>query len=433
MHIGVARGLAAALQAGLAVTAFACCRQLGVRRSLAAAGAAASIAIAQPFWPIASPHWLASLLVQLLLLALLAMQQRPWQRRWLARGAIIGALAATQQQKAVPFAVLGAVVIAFDAATSAPAGRRWRAAAGAAGAFALGVLAVLGPVMGIAVAQAGFGPVFDGLVRFPLVQYHRANQAPWGWTSSPTGSSRVRIVRALPWVLTLLGATALRGAARRDWRGIRATVVLLATGIAAAASILYNPDVVHLAFIAGIFVIALADCLERGLQFAARGRPGLRRLAPWLAAAGLLWSGYELERVAAWARGNATARIETAFGTVAANTYHIHNLAYPLVQAMVDRDPDRRLLVYPWMSSLYLMTGGRNPTPYQCMQAGYLSAAQVERAIAAVDAARVRTIVVSEWNSKPDPALARYLADHYRPVLGPLGFPSSTVYERVAP
>lgn len=433
VHIGVARGLAAGLQAGLALTAYGACRLLGVRRGLAAAGAAAAIAVAQPFWPIASPHWQSSLLAQGFLVALLGLQRRRWSVRWLVRGAILGALAATQQQKAVPFALLGLAVLAFDLATAPPPGGLGRAAGRAALAFALGTLAVLGPVLAIAVAQAGLAPVYEALVRFPLVEYRRANRIAWGADIFPDARKQAAVVRALPWVMALLAPRLALAGARRDWAAARGPFVLLATGGAAVASIAYFPDIIHLAFVAGIFAIGLTDCVEHGVRAAARWRPVLASAAPLLAAAGLAWSAFELQRAAAWSQADATARLDTAFGTVAAHPLHLHALAYPEVQAMVDRDPDRLLFAYPWMTSLYLMTGARNPTPYQCMQPNYLTPARVAAALAAVEAARVRTVVVSDWGLTPPPAVTQYLAAHYRVISGPLGLPPATIYERIAP
>ena len=432
VHIGVARGLAAALQAGLAVTAYGSCRLLGVRRGLAAAGAAAAIAIAQPFFPIGSPHWQASLLAQTFLLALLGLERRPWTARWLVRGAILGTLAATQQQKAVPFALLGLAVIAFDVGAAMPRGERRRAAVRAVLALALGTLAVLGPVLAIAVAQAGFDPVYEALVRVPLGEYRRANRTAWGTDVFPDGIKQTGAVRALPWVMALLAPRLALAGARRDWTGARGPFVLLAASAAAVASIAYYPDVIHLAFVAGIFAIGLTDCVERGVRAAAWVHPGLTRLAPLLAAAGLAWSALELQRIAALTQATATARVETAFGTVAAHPQHLHAVVYPLVQALVDRDPDHLLLAYPWMSSLYLMTGARNPTPYQCMQPNYLSPARLAQALALVDAARVRTVVVSNW-PLPPPAVTQFLAAHYQKVAGPVGSPRATIYQRADP
>jgi hypothetical protein len=117
----VARGLAAGLQAGLAVATYGCCRLLAyaaARRRVRRGGGVRS-----PFWPIASQHWLARF-VQ----SFLSPDRPPGTRvdRPLAGArAVLGVLAATQHQKAIPFALLGSP----SSSTPPPRCRPARAAA----------------------------------------------------------------------------------------------------------------------------------------------------------------------------------------------------------------------------------------------------------------------------------------------------------------
>ena len=173
--------------------------------------------------------------------------------------------------------------------------------------------------------------MYDGLIRFPLVEYRHANRTRWGTDIFPDGMKQVAVVRALPWVMALLGPRLVVAAARRDWRTARGPFVLLAAGGAAAASIAYLPDVIHIAFIAGVFAIGLADCFERGLRVAVRRWLLLRWSGPCSARS----SGVERPRAGAH-RGldtdSATVRIEWPRHRRGASV-HMHALAYPLVQA----------------------------------------------------------------------------------------------------
>lgn len=430
VHIGVARAVSAALQAGMAITSYAACRVLGVRPSLAALASAVSLAICQPFWPIVSPHWMSALIVQGLLIALLRARRGAAGWRWLVPGLIVGLLASTQQQKAVPFAAATGLILLFDALTAAAPGTRWRTLVRDAVGLAVGTLAVLGPVLAIAIAQAGIAPFYEALIVFPLFEYRRIHQYPWGIDLFPHPMTMPAAVRTLPVVLLPVIVRLAVAAVRRDRRRVRPLVVLTVIGITALGSIAYFPDVVHLAFIGGLFVIAWADCAEAAVAALERRWPRVWPVAPALATAGLVWCAVSLYGVAAATHAYATARIETAFGTIAAHPAHMHAAVYPQLRALVDRDPQRRLFVYPWMVSFYLLTDGRNPTPYQCMQPVYLPARYLHRTVEELETSGVPTVLVSDSAGRIDPILADYLERAYTPVDTPTSWPKVQILTR---
>src|SRR5881296_1448883 len=88
--------LADAVVHGLIVlVTYTTCRTLGVRRGLAAVAALTQVAVFQPAWAVASPHWLATLGGLVLLRLLLA---RPDARRGFVAGVVAGLLVCVQQQ-----------------------------------------------------------------------------------------------------------------------------------------------------------------------------------------------------------------------------------------------------------------------------------------------------------------------------------------------
>src|SRR5262249_10469758 len=98
--LSTARLVMAAVHGGIVVLIAAACRLCGVRWPLAIAAALAHLALAQPAWPYASPHWLSTFLMMLLAVGCLG---RPWQRGVggaLGLGAIVGVAVLVQQQKA---------------------------------------------------------------------------------------------------------------------------------------------------------------------------------------------------------------------------------------------------------------------------------------------------------------------------------------------
>lgn len=419
--ITVARGFAAAVHAGIAALLFAICRTLGVRRSLAVLTAALAVALAYPLWPIASQHWLAALWILALLLSLLRLRPDAAAIAWLVPGLLLGVLASMQQQKAPPFALAALAVLAFDVGIAATPGRRVRTALGKLTALGLGTFAVLGPVMAIAIGQAGLAAVYRALVEFPLVNYRTRFRAAWGaipWV--PEADYFPKLMRLLPFAPLLVLVPLWRVVPQRRWGGARGPVAVLAFALAGLASIAYFPDLIHYGFITALLLLAPALALEAAVAALAARWPGLARAAvPALAVAVLAWCGVHLRGVAARAQTGAPLRLQTSFGTIAAAPGDLHAQAYEFVQRSVDADPERLLFTAPGLTSFYLLTGGRNPTPYQNVVAGYTTAAQHDEILATLEASRVKTLVIPLLPERIiDPRLAAYVEEHYAAAAG---------------
>lgn len=420
VDLSTARLLAAGVQGGIAIALFVACRQVGVRRSLALAAAAAQVAICWPMWPQATPHWVATLCMQAFLISLLALPAAAATARWAIPGAVLGLLVGTQHHQAPHFAVAGLAVLLFDTWVAFPAGQRaaamWRRIA----AYGLGGAACVVPILALAIAPAGFAPVYEALVYHPLFGYRAAFGTSWGSLLALKAELLAdwfpRLLRGLPWVgVAMLGLAAWAGV-RRDWPRARSAFVLAVVGAMAMASIAYYPDLIHYAYVVGVFFVGAALLAELAAQALPVRLGGA--LATAAAAALIAGSAWHLHGVAARTMARVPLRLETAFGTVAAAPDDLHALIYPAVRPLVDADPERLLFTAPAFASLYLITGAKNPTPFQLVVAGYNSAAQLDRLFAALDARQARTVVMTWWPTKGiDPRLKDYIERHYEAAL----------------
>src|SRR5262249_13943795 len=110
-----ARCTAAVIQGATAVLLFAVCRRLGVRRGLALARAVLFVAESQSVWPVASQHWLVSLLMT----ALLVLCLRPLDaKRSAGAGLLVGLMIATHQTRGLAMGGGIALFLLIDAAGS---------------------------------------------------------------------------------------------------------------------------------------------------------------------------------------------------------------------------------------------------------------------------------------------------------------------------
>ena len=184
--MATARIAAAVIQAGIVALVYLASRAVGAGRSLAAALALVHPAIAMPVWPYATPHWLGTLLVSLLLLLGLD-RRRARQRGWLVvQGAVLGIVFLNRQPTGVAMAVALAALVVGDAL----ADRRWSTRAGPSAIGRLAILAttaaaVVVLLLGVHVAQAGIEPIFRQLVVHPFTGYKDVNHADWARATSP--------------------------------------------------------------------------------------------------------------------------------------------------------------------------------------------------------------------------------------------------------
>jgi hypothetical protein len=372
--IGTARVTIAVVQGLIAVTIYATCRRLGVRSSLSLAAGLTHLTVGHGAWSIASQHWLSTLLSTLVLWIYAG---RVETLAPVARGALIlGLLVMVQQQRGVPIVAGAAAWLIVDALLARRYGRpiSVRALAARLGVFAAVIALVAVPVLGWCVARAGFAAVWYALVEFPLFKYRPTASCRWGATFV-AAAMPFTFPRLLAWLPIVFALTLPRLCwlviAGYEERTARQLVWLVMFAVSSMISIMYFPDFVHIAFIAPVFYVLLAENTE----FAARK---LRRLGPAAALAAtavvlLLSSGF-LART--WLRlwEQFPIAVDSAFGRV--------QLASPepgLMKAfrrLAEATTSREVYIRPALGSFYLMSGAKNPTPH-CLYTASLEQADV--------------------------------------------------------
>jgi hypothetical protein len=409
----VARAGMAGVHALIVVLVFATCRGLGVRRALAAAAALAHLALAEPVWPYASPHWMGTLLQVVLVWLAAARPLRGRVATALALGVAVGGLIMVQQQKGAVMALGVAVALAVDALLDEarePTGvrrgllARELACAGAA-------LAVVLPAMGITIARAGIDPVLTALLYYPLRNYPAVVSAPWGYVSVLNLHLAAYTYPALLRVLPLaLVAPALRVALawRRREPIARRLAPLVILAAAAIGSISYFPDFIHIAFIAPLFLIALAASAEWLLELL----PAFERTAAALAAIVLIAAAVQIASNWQYAWTSFPVPHQTAFGRIdlrdAAAARRIDE-----TRALVDASASRELLAYPGLAFVYLVTGADNPTPYQILSPAYSGTATMQSVIDTLERRQVPLVVIVEPFVEKDDPLFAYVRQRY--------------------
>ena len=73
----------------------------------------------------------------------------------------------------------------------------------------------------------------------------------------------------------------------------------------------------------------------------------------------------------------------------------------------------REIFCYPQLSSPYLTTGARNPTPYQFLQAGVSPDHQIDEALRILEARRVPFVVAAPFLMQGKDPVGRYVKEHY--------------------
>jgi len=404
-----ARVATAVIQGGIVALVYLICRALGVRRVLSAAIALAHLAYATYVWPEASPHWLGTLLVLLLLLVSLD-RRRARRLGWLVtQGVLLALLVLDHQPTGFVMAIALLVLVLGDAL----ADRRWRPEPGPgligraailAGTSATIVLLVLG----VCIAQAGFEPLFNQLVLQPLTGYREVNRTTWG-SGLPIATARFTVlplITNLPLVvlLVVLAQTVLawiRGGARPRAETL---LVLAAFGIAAPTAVLYYPDYVHLAFILPVALVLAAEIVQSLLR-AAGTRSGQVSVALGFALGGAC--AVRLHHN--WVQAHADYPIshETAFGRVDLGSQHVADFVDHL-RGLLDGTPGREMFIYPTSGGFSLMTDARNPTRHDCIFPVYQSDEEQRDVVSALERRRPRYVLIILPSGGPehDPIVA---------------------------
>jgi hypothetical protein len=297
-----------------------------------------------------------------------------------------------------------------------------------------GVLLVMLPLGVYLLVGAGVGPVWRALVLHPLFNYHLENETRWGevhfFSAHLAAHTFPRLLAWLPAALALpllRLAGLLRG--RRDSDGARRLALLLTFSAFSMLSIVYNRDFIHIAFIAPVLFVTIAESAE----WAARQVGGATRT---LRACGVV-AGVALVVAAVTLLGRnlrdgrETFRLtrQTAFGRV--------DLALPIDAEIYDRLAElmpavssRELFCYPIISHLYLMVNARNPTPYLFVVPGYTDPDQVQEIIDVLAARRLPYVVALKGFTRPDDPIMGWIEEHYEPLA--VAGADSAIYRRRA-
>lgn len=408
--IDVARLTFAGVHAFVAVACYGLARRLGAGRTLATAAGLAQVAIAFPAFPIASPHWISTACVVALAVVASALARDGGTRRAAGLGLLTGLLVLVQQQKGV---IVGGGVLLAILLRALLARTPARAMVRQVFLFAAAVALTVVPPLAALALSAGLAPLYTALVAMPL-QHYPAFHTGHTWGSYPQHLPEYTVLPALVNHLPAIVAPALVGGAwlwrRQGSAGTGAAVltVALLTG-AAAASIAYNPDYVHLALIAPTGIVLLAWALASALRAV-----GVRRLEGLLGIALVLFLGrIALDNVARRRILYPVSRV-TEFGRVDLPDVGWASL---LEDIRAHVRPHTPLFCYESCAGLYLLTGTVNPTPYQLAIPGYSPPSHMEAVVRVLATRRPPFVVaVRPWGIQgPDP-IAAFLEAHYEKV-----------------
>jgi hypothetical protein len=408
------RAVGSVIQALLTVTIYSGARAVGAGRALAVAAAFVQLAIAQPAWPYTTPHWLAVLLVCVLLLISLD-RQRARTARWIVvQGLLLGLLVATRQHAGIAVGIGMTLLAAADSlddllwgrAPGLPLGRHILT-------LAVATLAGFGLVMVPHLIQAGLGPMINQLVIHPLTGYRDTNQATWGlnYLLNLQPFTWPALLKYLPIVVAVTALRAATAMARRYDRSTAESLLVLAVfGASAIAYTMSFPDLVHLAMIMPVILIVAAELLTSTLRTAGRwGKVGQTTLGVALIVA----CTAQLQHNYAGALAEYPIMHDTQFGRLPFATSSDIEI-FEWVQGEVEKSSSRDLLCYPGWSALYLMSGARNPTRHDLIFPGYQSDEEIDDLIATLERMRVERVLLIQAFVKPDDPVGTYVTQHYR-------------------
>jgi hypothetical protein len=430
--IDTARAAMAVLHGAIALAVFFGCRDLGVRRELAATAAVAHVAVCQSAWPVASPHWVSTFLVLLLWLVALRRAGSPSGRGAVLLGTLTGVLILVQQQKGAVMAAGVLALLAIDRGVDRWYGRQpSRPLAGELARFVTATVAVVAPLMAIVTLRAGVGAVLHALVLDPMINYPKVNRAAWGHVSIATAelaSYTIPIVlKYLPAAGVLVLLAAFRsGLRRQDEAGVRVRLALVVLAAFSILSTTYNPDFIHLAFIGPLFLIASADAAQGLLDGPGKRleRPVSLVISLALCAALLFHLADNRRRLwKAYAVG-----LETSFGRIDLRDRRPIDLV-ERIEELWEGAQSREIFCYPGYPALYLMTGSLNPIPFQLLRADYNRPEQIDSVLATVEERRVPLVVtIPQAVPGGDDRVLRWINERYEAV--DIRGKPSTLYKR---
>lgn len=396
---------------------FVICRALGVRRSLTLVVPLAFLSLCQPVWPFASPHWFSTATTMgVLSLLIVAAPSERGKSRGAVVGVLLGVLIGLQQQKGLIITAAACLITITEWLLDRRHPRAGSLTLLAQLAWLLaGVLAIVVPLGLWMIANAGVRPVYEALIVFPLESYRHGHFIRWGaaapLTDSFAAATWPSVLRWSPVVLVAPLARLLHGLARGGDATTPPLATLIIFGAASTLSIWYFPDLIHIAFIAPVFLVCAADTLEWLLRWprAPRFSLALGAAVAVVLASGL---GYQLWWNTMTMRHEFTIPHDTAFGRIDfARPWE--TMFVDALRTLLDDVPRRELFSYPNVTSIYLTAGARNPTPYQYLLARVSPPAQIAEAQRILSARQLPYVVVSPMIFTARDPLAAFITAHY--------------------
>lgn len=424
---GTARVAAAVIQAATALTVFVTCRSIGVRREIAVALATVCVFSAEFNFPLASQHWLATLLSACILLAYVRLGRST--AGVLVTGLLVGVMISVHQQRGASIASGALLFVTGDALLSGRAGgTSTRVLLVRFLALAAGVAAVVGPMLAWIVWEAGFGPVWRALVQFPLIDYRQSARCRWGFEMVANYLPAI-ILRWLPIVLVpaVLRLAFLWGRPAYAQQRRALLLILLHCG-ASILSIWYYPDRIHISFIVPSFAVLIGDLIEAGLQAGPRRAtdrgtqesPAPVRMPTHIASItiGYLLSAALILPTLAVARDHYIRRWEKfpypyygPFGRIDFPHREAVEL-HQTVERLLDDVPGRTLFCHLNTSYTCLFAGGHNPTRFELLINYYNSPAQLAEATHALTLKHV-PYIMSPPHPDPNDPIGAFIRRNY--------------------
>jgi hypothetical protein len=435
--IDTARTTMAVVHGLTTAVVYLCCRRLGTRRWIAWLPALGYLAVCQPAWSIVSQHWLSTLLSAVLLLvcATPSDERVTWALR---AGLVLGLLLSVQQQRGAFMAAGVGIWLLAEAVR-----KHWyRSATGASvlrqgAALAAGTVAVVGAVLGFAVARADLRSVWYALVIFPLFNYRSQMSCRWGDVNLMTaGIARFTFPLVLKYLPLALLPSAVRllvlWPRRCDPDVVRRLLLLLTFSGASALSIAYFPDFIKISFVAFVFLVAAAENLEWGVRRAPVSEV-LKARVGWLTLAiVLVVSGHHLYENMIRLRLAYPVPHSTAFGRVDFASEDEARLRDTLAALLADA-PSRALYGYPILADLYLTVPAENPTRYGFFFfSDYHTPAEVQEVLDVLAARKLPYVVVLPAFLKPEDPILGYISREYEPI-SPTPLAGRVIYRRKSP
>jgi len=412
--MATARITMAVVHALTAVALYASARGVGVRKPLSLVVPLAYVALCQSVWPYASWHWFSTCAAAVALCSLI---RGPWPSRpaWAVVPGLVGGLAvAIQQQKGAVLTAGVGLVFVVDALLDRRYGARvaWRALLARLAWFAGGVAAVVVPVLGTFVLLAGWTKVYDALVRFPLETYGPHFTSPWGRAGKYEAQFTIPLLLQLSPLLLIPSFLRWFSDVRfaRERERVRRLTPLVVMPSAGVLSTWYFPDLIHLAFIAGVFWVAAAEGAEWVIDAM---RPAVSRAAGVAVAVGVaalllpqLVSNTRLMRE------QFSFPYRTAFGRVDFSGEWEAALV-DTTRALLADAPSRELFSYPHYLSLYLTADAKNPTPYQYFWAATSPPEHTSDVLRTLQSRRLPYILACPFLFRPNDPVADYISENY--------------------